>query len=64
MIILMIKDKNNSFERIVLMKKYRDYVYIIFALLLVASLSGCGGSGTASGGVNLKGKKIGYVPPS
>ena len=46
------------------MKKYKDFIYVIFALLLVASVSGCGGSSSASGGVNLKGKKIGYVPPS
>ena len=46
------------------MKKYKNFICVIFALLLVASVSGCGGSSSASGGVNLKGKKIGYVPPS
>ena len=47
------------------MKKYKDFICVIFALLLVASVSGCGGgASSASGGVDLKGKKIGYVPPS
>ena len=46
------------------MKKYKDFICVIFALFLVASVSGCGGDSSASGGVNLKGKKIGYVPPS
>ena len=39
------------------MKKYKNFICVIFALLLVASVSGCGGDSSASGGVNLKGKK-------
>jgi uncharacterized lipoprotein YehR (DUF1307 family) len=46
------------------MKKFKDFICVIFAILLVASITGCQGGGSASGGVNLKGKKIGYVPPS
>ena len=46
------------------MNKYKKFFSLIFALLIVASFTGCGADSTASGGVNLKGKKIGYVPPS
>jgi uncharacterized lipoprotein YehR (DUF1307 family) len=46
------------------MKICKDIFSVIFAILLVASVTGCAGGGSASGGVNIKGKKIGYVPPS
>ena len=46
------------------MKKYKNLICAIFALFLVASVTGCTGGGSASGGVDIKGKKIGYVPPS
>jgi hypothetical protein len=47
-----------------LMKKFKDFICVVFAVLLVGSLTGCAGSNSASGGVDFKGKKIGYVPPS
>ena len=48
------------------MKEYKYFISIIFSIFLVASVTGCGGGGggSASGGVDIKGKKIGYVPPS
>ena len=46
------------------MKKYKNFMYAISALFLVASITGCTGGGSASGGVDIKGKKIGYVQPS
>jgi uncharacterized lipoprotein YehR (DUF1307 family) len=46
------------------MKKFKNFICVIFAVLLVGSLTGCAGSSSASGGVDFKVKKIGYVPPS
>jgi len=46
------------------MIKYKNFICAIFAVLLIASAAGCTGGNSASGGVDLKGKKIGYVPPS
>jgi uncharacterized lipoprotein YehR (DUF1307 family) len=46
------------------MKKFKDFICVIFAVLLVGSLTSCAGSSSTSGGVDFKGKKIGYVPPS
>ena len=47
------------------MRKFKDFICVIFAVLLIASVSGCtGGSSSASSGVDVKGKVIGYVPPS
>ena len=46
------------------MKKYKNFIFAVFAVFLVASVTGCAGTNSASGGVNIKGKKIGYVPPS
>ena len=46
------------------MRKFKDFICVIFAVLLIASASGCTGSSSASSGVDVKGKVIGYVPPS
>ena len=46
------------------MKNYKNLICVIFSVLLIASASGCTGSSSASSGVDFKGKKIGYVPPS
>ena len=46
------------------MKNCKNFICVMFAFLLVASITGCQGNSSASGGVNIKGKKIGYVPPS
>ena len=46
------------------MRKFKDFICVIFAVLLIASASGCTGNSVASSGVDVKGKKIGYVPPS
>ena len=47
------------------MKKHKNLICVIFSVLLLASASGCtGGGGSAASGVDVKGKKIGYVPPS
>ena len=46
------------------MKKFKDFFCVIFAVLLIASASGCTGYSVASSGVNFKGKNIGMVPPT
>jgi len=46
------------------MNKYKSFICAIFAVFLIASTTGCTGGSSASGGVDIKGKKIGYVPPS
>jgi len=46
------------------MKKCKNFISAILAVFLIASATGCTGSSSASGGVDIKGKKIGYVPPS